>query len=191
MFLMIAIVSEVFAQSVEKTQVPLSDVIEAVKHELAVVQNTPGPSIKLDLVSVVIAMTVTSEEQANGKVSIGVPLFGGDLGVGVESSELRQSIVTVKLKPPRPSPLMSNLKALPFGIASAIIDFRKQLADGLNGEPRLIPQSVNYEIYFAVERRGGPEGKLSFHVFSANMGATWSSSQTSRITLMFQKSKTP
>lgn len=172
-------------------QATLAEVIASVKRELAIAENTAGPRAGLALATVEISLAVSAEHTADGKLTIGVPLLGAEIGGGGERTSSRLSTVTVVLAPPEPSLLMSNTSLDDLAIAQAIVDIRTQLASGLDDEPRLLPSSVEYALEFGVARSGGPSGKVSFLVFSASAGSEWSDSRTNQITLAFEASSAP
>ncbi len=93
-----------------KDSFPLADVITQVKKELAAVRkNTPGQTLGLVLQSVQVNFAITQTTDVNGKVAIGVPIIGADLGANGERKAEDSSSLTVELEPPSASITMSGV----------------------------------------------------------------------------------
>jgi hypothetical protein len=82
---------------------------------------------------------------------------------------------------------MAGVDSTQFGITRAIVATRKQLAQGLNEEPKLEPKKVSLQFKFGVTRTGGATGQIKFVIFTVGGGATKSAGETSTITLNFEK----
>jgi hypothetical protein len=169
----------------------LADVISQVKKELAAVQNTPGPNIGLPLQAVELNFSISHSTDANGKVTIGVPVLSAGLGANGELKAENTSSLTVELAPPAASIIMSGTDSSQFGITQAILATRRQLAQGLAGEPKLEPRKVSMQFKFGLTRTGGVNGQIKFLILTAGAGAAKSVSDTSTITLTFGKSEVP
>jgi len=170
-----------------KDAFPLAAVIAQVKKELAAAQNTPGQNAGLALQSVQISFALTQTTDASGKVAIGVPIISADLGANGDRKAETGSTLTVELAPPTASVTMSGVDATEFGITQAILSTRKQLAEGLNDEPKLEPKKVTLQFKFGVTRTGGGTGQIKFLIFTIGGGVTKSNAETSTITLAFEK----
>lgn len=166
---------------------PLSDVIAQVKKELAAAQNTPGQINGLVLQSVQLVIALTQTTDVNGKVAIGVPIVSADVGGTGERKAENTSTLTVELAPPTASITMSGADSSEFGITQAIVSTRRQLAQGLSDEPKLIPKKVSFQFKFGVTRIGGATGQIKFLIFTLGGGATKSAAETSTITLNFEQ----
>lgn len=170
-----------------KDSFPLADVITQVKKELAAVQNTPGQTLGLVLQSVQVNFAITQTTDVNGKVAIGVPIIGADLGANGERKAEDSSSLTVELEPPSASITMSGVDISQFGITQAVLATRHQLAAGLNDEPKLAPKKASIQLKFGITRTGGGTGQIKFLIFTMGGGATKSYGETSTITLNFEK----
>jgi hypothetical protein len=170
-----------------KDALPLATVISQVKKELAAAQNTPGQNAGLALQSVQIVFALTQTTDANGKVAIGVPIISADLGANGDRKAETGSTLTVELAPPTASVTMSGVDASQFGITQAILSTRKQLAEGLNDEPKLDPTKVSLQFKFGITRTGGGTAQIKFLIFTVGGGVTKSDTETSTITLNFAK----
>jgi hypothetical protein len=166
---------------------PVADVVSQIKKELAAAQNTPGQVTGLSLTSVQLIFALTQTTDANGKVSIGVPILSADIGGTGERKAENTSTLTIELDPPTSSITMGGIDSTEFGITQAIVSTRKQLAEGLNDEPKLVPKKVSLQFKFAVTRTGGATGQIKFLIFTVGGGATKSSAETSTITLNYEK----
>jgi hypothetical protein len=166
---------------------PLAVVIAQVKKELAAAQNTPGQNAGLTLQSVQINFALTQTTDANGKVAIGVPIISADLGANGDRKAETGSTLTVELDPPAASVTMAGVDASQFGITQAILSTRKQLAEGLNDEPKLEPKKVSLQFKFGITRSGGGTAQIKFLFFTIGGGITKSNAETSTITLNFEK----
>lgn len=163
----------------------LAEVIAQVKRELAAAQNQPGSAVGLTLQTVGIDLAVGRVSDVDGKITIGVPAVGVEAGGGVGRKADQSSSISVELTPPKAIAVMSGDETKEFGITQAIVDTRKQLAAGLDDEPKLTPNKVKMVFKFAVTRTGGPKGGIKFLVFQLGGGATVASAETSTITLTF------
>ncbi len=166
---------------------PLADVISQVKKELAAAENIPGQNIGLTLDGVELNFAISQTVDANGKVTVGVPVLNTGIGGTGEWKAESSSSLTVALAPPTASITMSGVDATGFGITQAIVATRKQLALGLNNEPRLLPKKITLQFRFGVTRSGGATGEIKFLVFSSSAGGAKSSSDINTITLTFVK----
>lgn len=166
---------------------PLASVIAQVKKELAAAQNTPGQNAGLTLQSVQINFALTQTTDASGKVAIGVPIISADLGANGDRKAEMGSTLTVELAPPPASATMSGVDASQFGITQAILSTRKQLAEGLNDDPKLDPKKVSLQFKFGITRTGGGTAQIKFLIFTVGGGITKSNAETSTITLNFEK----
>jgi hypothetical protein len=166
---------------------PLADVIAQVKKELLAAQNTPGQTAGLTLQSVQLIFAITHTTDANGKVAIGVPIISADIGVTGERKAEDGSSLTVELAPPTASMTMNGVDSRQFGITQAILATRRQLAQGLNDEPKLDPRKVSIQFKFGVARTGGGTGQIKFLIFTVGAGVTKSAAETSTITLNYEK----
>jgi hypothetical protein len=166
---------------------PLAAVIAQVKKELAAAQNIPGQSIGLALKTVELTFAITHTVDVSGKVAIGVPILSADIGGNGERKAEDSSTLTVELAPPSASITMAGVDSTQFGITQAIVATRKQLAQGLNDEPKLEPRKVSLQFKFGVTRTGGATGQIKFVILTVGGGATKSAGETSTITLNFEK----
>jgi hypothetical protein len=166
---------------------PLAAVIAQVKKELAAAQNIPGQNIGLALKTVELTFAITHTVDVSGKVAIGVPILSADIGGNGERKAEDSSTLTVDLAPPSASITMAGVDSTQFGITQAIVATRKQLAQGLNDEPKLEPRKVSLQLKFGVTRTGGATGQIKFVILTVGGGATKSAGETSTITLNFEK----
>lgn len=179
------------AETEPVAQATLAEVISAVKRELAAAEGEAGPRAGLVLDEVEIELSVTRSRTAGGKLSVGVPVLGVELGGGGALTDKHASKVKVVLAPPAPSLLLRDGGIGDLGIAAAIVDIRSQLVAGLEEEPRLVPKKAEYHLEFAVERAGGPTGKVTFLVVSVGGEGKWTGAATNRIKLSFAGDAAP
>lgn len=180
-------ISPIVASAQKTESFPLADVITQIKKELAAVQNTPGQQIGIPLQSVQVNFALTQTTDANGKVAIGVPIISADLGGNGEKKVENSSTLTVELDPPTAGIVMSGIDSSNFGLTQAILDVRRQLASGLNNEPKLVPKKVTIQLKFGVTRTGGGTAQIKFLIFTVGGGVTKSAAEMSTITLNFEK----
>lgn len=167
---------------------PLAEVIAQVKRELTAAQNTPGASVGLKLDSVDLNFSLVRATNTNGKVSVGIPVVGGvELGGSGDNKAESTSSLLVSLVPPEPTGTMSAADSSNFGITQAIVDTRRELAEGLNDSPKLEPKKVVITLKFAVTRSKGGAGQIRFLVFTLGGGHSLTSANSSSITLTFSK----
>ena len=165
---------------------PLHEVIGEIKKELVAAQNVPGGGTSLKLDSVELNLALSSATEGSGGVKMGVPEIG-EIGGSAEANLERASSIFITLKPPKPLAVMSGLAVEDLGLTRAIVDTRKELLAAMAEEPVLTPEKVRIELKFTVSKSGGPAGRISFHIFSADASAKWSASRTNTITLNFSK----
>jgi len=170
---------------------PVAAVIAQVKRELAAAQNSPGASVGLKLDKVELNFALTRTVDANGKVTIGVPAVGVEIGGNGSRKTEDASSLLVELVPPRPLGIMSGADTRDFGLTEAIVETRRQLRQGLDDDPKLEPRKVQITLRFVVTRTGGPTGQIKFLVFSVGGGANISATDASSIVLTFSKSAAP
>lgn len=175
------------AASAQDDSFPLADVIAQVKKELLAAQNTPGQTAGLTLQSVQLSFAITHTIDANGKVSIGVPILNADIGGNGERKAEDSSSLSVELAPPTSLMTMSGVDSTQFGITQAILATRRQLTEGLGDEPKLDPRKVSIQFKFAVTRTGGGNAQVKFLILTAGGGATKSTGETSTIILNYEK----
>ena len=169
---------------------PIAEVIAQIKRELQAAENTPGAAVGLNLDKVELNFALTKITEANGKISIGIPVLGGIEagGSGTKKAEEISSLL-VELVPPKPIGAMSGQEAKDFGITQAIVETRRQLLAGLNDTPKLDPSKVVITLRFVITRVGGLNGQVKFLVFTLGGGKALTSANSSSIALTFSKSK--
>jgi hypothetical protein len=164
---------------------PIAEVIAQVKRELAAAQNAPAAALVLKLEKVEATLVVSRTVDANGKVAIGVPAFGLEVGGGGSRKAEDSSTLYVELVPPEPGRALSATETKNFGLTEAIVDTRRALIKGLAGEPKLDPRKVVITVKFGVTQTVGPTGQLKFVVISVGGGASVTSADVNTIGLTF------
>lgn len=159
-FALLLLSTPVFGQRADSF--PLADMTAQVKKELAAAQDTPGQVAGSTLQTVQINFALTPTTDVNGKVAIGVPVLSADLGANGERKAEDTSSLTVELAPPAASITMSGTDSSQVAITQTIVAIRKQLASGLNDEPKLDPEKVTFQLDFGLTRTGGGTGQIKF-----------------------------
>ena len=170
---------------------PIASVIAQVKRELAASQNTTGASLNLNLEKVEVTLAMSRVVDANGKVAIGVPAIGAEVGGSGTRKAEETSTLFVELVPPKPTGLLSSTDVKDFGLTEAIVETRSELLKGLADEPKLDPRKVVITVKFGVTRSAGASGQIKFVVISIGGGGSVTASDTNSIALTFSKSKAP
>lgn len=173
------------AQAQSAPVFPISSVIAEVKRELAAAQNVPGAAVDLKLEKVEATLAVSRVVDANGKVSVGVPALGVELGAGGTRKSEDSSTLYVELVPPEPGRALGATETKNFGLTEAIVDTRRELAKGLRDEPRLDPKKVVITVKFGVTQSAGPTGQLKLVVLTVGGGVSVAASDVSTIVLTF------
>ena len=164
---------------------PIAAVITELKRELQAAQDIPGTGGDLRLAQVAIDFTLTHTTDANGKISIGIPVLSAQVGASGERKAESGSTLHIELVPPKARVTMSATDTKDFGITQAIVSTRNQLQQGVAQEPKLLPEKVKMTFKFAITNTGGPTGQIKFLIFTIGGGATWSEGQASTIELTF------
>jgi hypothetical protein len=172
------------------TAFPIASVIAEVKSELAAAQNTTGANLGISLQKVELNFSITRTTDANGKVTIGVPvLASAEIGGSGEHKNEQTSSVLIDLTPPGGGSAMSGQDLKDLGLTQAIVSTRAQLLQGLDQPPKLIPDKVVITLKFAITNNGGPTGQIKFLVFTLGGGVTATSANSNSIELTFGKAK--
>jgi hypothetical protein len=172
------------------TPFPIASVIAEVKSEIAAAQNTTGANLGITLQKVELNFSITRTIDANGKVTIGVPvLASADIGGTGDHKSDQTSSVLIDLTPPSGGSAMSGQDLKDLGLTQAIISTRTQLLQGLDQPPKLVPDKVVITLKFAITNSGGPTGQVKFLVFTLGGGVTATSANANSIELTFGKSK--
>ena len=169
---------------------PVAAVIAEVKAELTAAQSTTGASLGIYLQKVELNFALTRSTDADGKVTIGIPVLGGvDMGGSGDRKAEQVSSLLVALTPPSPVGTMSAPNIADFGLTQAIVETRSQLLAGLDQPPKLLPDKVVITLRFVITNSGGPSGRVKFLVFEIGGGVTATSANSSSIELTFAKAK--
>lgn len=169
---------------------PIASVIAEVKAELAAAQNTTGVNLGISLQKVELNFSITRTTDANGKVTIGVPILASaSIGGSGELKSEQTSSVLIDLTPPSGGAAMNGQDLSKLGLTQAIVSTRAQLLQGLNERPKLLPDKVVITLKFAITNGGGPTGQVKFLVFTLGGGVTATSANSNTIELTFAKSK--
>ena len=183
--LVFAVLAAGSAQAAAAPVFPIAAVIAQVKQELAAAQNTPGAGLAMTLEKVEVTLAVSRVVDANGKVTIGVPSMGLEVGGGAGRKSEESSTLYVELVPPRGGGILGATEIQDFGLTEAIVDTRRQLLKGLADEPRLDPRKVVISVKFGVARTAGPSGQLKLVVISVGAGQSVTSADTNTVVLTF------
>lgn len=172
-----------------KQTFPVADVIAQVKKEIAASQGTTGANVGITLQKVQLDFALTSTTDANGKLSVGIPLLAGaEVGGSGEGKNSSASSLSIELTPPKGNEAtMSGTDTKDLGITKAIVDTRTALLQGMDQQPKLIPNKVTITLKFVVTRTGGATGQIKFLVFTLGGGTTLTSENSNTITLTFAK----
>jgi hypothetical protein len=173
------------AQAAASPVFPIAAVIAQVKQELATAQNAPGAGLVMALEKVEVTLAVSRVVDANGKVTIGVPSMGLEVGGGAGRKSEESSTLYVELVPPKGGGILGATEIENFGLAEAIVDTRRQLLKGLADEPKLDPRKVIISVKFGVARTAGPTGQLKLIVISVGAGQSVTSADTNTVVLTF------
>jgi hypothetical protein len=173
------------AQPAPEPVFAVSAVIAQVKRELAAAQNAPGAALVLRLEKAEATLAVSRVVDANGKVSVGVPSLGLDLGGSGGRKAEQSSTLFVELAPPRAGAALGATETWNLGLAEAIVDARRELLKGLADEPKLEPRKVVITIRFGVTRTAGGSGQLQLVLLTLGGGATTTTTDLSTVVLTF------
>jgi hypothetical protein len=170
---------------------PVAAVIAQIKHELAAAQNTAGASVGLALEKVDVTLAVSRVVEANGKVSVGVPAIGLELGGAGSRKGEEASTVAIQLLPPKGTGTLSATPPEDLGLTQMIVQTRAELLKGLNEEPKLDAKQVVMTVKFALSKTVGPTGQLKFVVVTIGGGGTVTATNTNTVVLTFSRVAAP
>ena len=170
---------------------PVATVIAQIKRELAAAQSEVGANLRLKLEKVEATLLVARTEEVNGKAAIGVPAMGIELGGGGSRATDTSSTIYVALEPPRTLIAMNEAETRGFGLTQAIVETRKQLLEGIDQEPKLVPTKVVIRVKFGVTWSGGGTGQIKLAIISIGAGATSKVADSNEIALTFARADGP
>jgi hypothetical protein len=135
----------------------VSDIITAIKSEIkrAQASETGSPRLSVDLVE--LQLNTVAVKTADGKITVGVPTIGFEIG-GSGSSTIAQQL-HVSLTSQEPAEIGASQS---LGLVEVITELKNALRSTMNEPPRFDFQQLRYQVEFEVEKQIG--GRVSFVV---------------------------
>jgi hypothetical protein len=169
----------------------VSDVIEAIKKEIQAAQQVVIGEPKLELVEIILEIhaLVTRSAQGGLKVQVASFIEGPSIQANLDTSQAQK--IVISLKPPEPLITQSSLDISRLDIANTIVSLRRELQVGLNSTPKLLPNKLDIEIEFAVQKDA--EESVGFKLVFIEFGPRSKQSKKNlhKITLRFEEPSLP
>ena len=169
----------------------VSDVIDAIKTEIRAAQQVVIGEPKLELIEVVLEINAVVTRSATGGIKAEILTFalGPSLEGTLGSSQTQK--ITISLQPPEPVITQSKFDITKLDIANTIVALRRELQVGLSKDPKLLPNKLDIEMEFAVQKdvESGIGVKLIFIEFGPKTKI--SKENLHKITLHFETPSLP
>jgi Trypsin-co-occurring domain 2 len=169
----------------------VSDVIEAIKQEIRAAQQVVIGEPRLELVEVILEINAVVTRSAAGgvKAEIMTLSLGPSIEAGFGGKQSQK--ITISLQPPERVITQSSLDLSKLDLAKTILTLRRELREGLAKEPVLLPNKLDIEMHFAVQKHTETQLGLKLVFIEIGPKATFSSEYIHKVSLRFQTPDLP
>jgi Trypsin-co-occurring domain 2 len=169
----------------------VSSVIEAIKQEIRAAQQVVIGEPRLELVEVLLEINAVVTRSATAGLKAEIMTFS--IGPSLEGtlSDKRVQKITISLQPPEPIVTQSSLDLSKLDLANTIVALRRELHEGLRKEPKLLPNKLDIEIQFAVQKDTNTRIGIKLIFLEIGPAAKFSSEHLHKIKLRFEAPSLP